>query len=59
MIKSRRMRLGGGGVARRKENRNEYMVLVRNTKEKYDLGDEDVYGTIKLKMICGKQAGRL
>jgi hypothetical protein len=45
-------------VSRRKEKRNEYMFLMRNMKERYDLGEESIYGRTKLKLICGKQAGR-
>jgi hypothetical protein len=47
-----------GRGARGKEKRDEYMVLVRNMKERYDLGDEGVYGRTKLKLIRGNQAGR-
>jgi hypothetical protein len=58
MIKSRRIRWGERGhLARRKEKRSKYILFVRNTKERLDLGDEGVYGKVKLKLICGKWAG--
>jgi hypothetical protein len=47
----------GEGACGTKEKRNEYILFVRNTKERYDLGYKGIYGWIKMKLICRKWAG--
>jgi hypothetical protein len=52
MIKSRRMRL-----ARMREKRNAYRILVGNPDGKRPLGRQDVGGWIILKLILERQDG--
>jgi hypothetical protein len=51
IIKSRRMRWGGGSVARMGENRNAYRIWWESQKERDNWEDQDVGGWTILKWI--------